>query len=61
MFDLRIPSGLFFLILGIVLVAVGAISDHRAAMTEVNVNLYAGLFMLVFGGIMLWLSRRKTS
>jgi hypothetical protein len=61
MFDLRIPSGLFFLILGIVLVAVGAISDPRAAMTEVNVNLYAGLFMLAFGGIMLWLSRRKTS
>lgn len=61
MFDLRIPSGLFFLILGIVLVGVGAISDPRAAMTDVNVNLYAGLFMLAFGGIMLWLSRRKTS
>jgi len=35
--------------------------DPRAALTETNVNLYAGIFMLGFGGIMLWLSRRKTS
>jgi len=61
MFDLRIPSGLFFLILGAILVAVGTFSDPRAALTQVNVNLYTGIFMVVFGGIMLWLSRRKTS
>ena len=61
MFDLRVPSGLFFLILGTILVAVGLISDQRAALTDTNVNLYTGIFMLGFGGIMLWLSRRKTS
>lgn len=61
MFDLRIPSGLFFLILGAILMAIGAISNPRAVMTEVNVNLYTGIFMVAFGGIMLWLSRRKTS
>ncbi|MEO8657862.1 MAG: hypothetical protein ABI693_05300 [Bryobacteraceae bacterium] len=61
MFDLRVPSGLFFLILGTILVAVGLISDPRAALTDTNVNLYTGIFMLGFGGIMLWLSRRKTS
>ena len=52
---------MFFLILGTILVAVGLISDPRAALTETNVNLYTGIFMLGFGGIMLWLSRRKTS
>ncbi len=61
MFDLRIPSGLFFLILGCILVGIGAISDPRAAMTDVNINLYTGIFMLGFGGVMLWLARRKTS
>lgn len=61
MFDLRIPSGLFFLILGAVLVGAGTLSDARARLTEANVNLYTGLFMLLFGGVMLWLSRRRTS
>jgi hypothetical protein len=61
MFDLRIPSGLFFLILGAILVAIGVISNPHAALTDVNVNLYTGIFMVAFGGIMLWLSRRKTS
>ena len=28
--------------------------DAQAPLTEVNVNLYAGLSMLVFGGLMLW-------
>jgi hypothetical protein len=30
----------------------------RAPLTTVNVNLYTGLVMLVFGGVMLWLARR---
>ena len=56
--DLRTPIGLFFGIIGLVLVAVGLLSSARAPLTDVNVNLYAGLFMLAFGGVMLWLSRR---
>ena len=58
--DLRIPIGLFFGIIGIVLVVVGLTSSARAPLTDVNVNLYAGLCMLTFGGVMLWLSRRAS-
>ncbi|HBY58677.1 MAG TPA: hypothetical protein DEH78_02570 [Solibacterales bacterium] len=62
MFDLRLPSGLFFLLLGLVLVGFGAAAgDAHAPLTTVNVNLYTGAFMILFGGILLWLSRRKAS
>jgi len=56
--DLRIPIGAFFLIVGILLVTV---PDARAPLTETAVNLYTGLFMLAFGGVMLWLARRRRS
>jgi len=57
--DLRVPSGLFFAILGVILVGMGVIEpDLRAPLTEVNVNLYAGLAMLIFGGFLLIMARR---
>jgi hypothetical protein len=57
--DLRVPSGLFFLILGAILVGMGFIQpDLRAPLTEVNVNLYAGLPMLAFGTFLLLMARR---
>ena len=56
--DLRIPIGAFFLIVGVLLVAV---PGARAPLTETPVNLYAGLAMLAFGGVMLWLARRRRS
>jgi hypothetical protein len=60
MWDLRLPAGLFFSGLGIVLCAMGLFfPDLRAPLTEVNVNLYGGIAMLVFGGVMLWLAKRK--
>jgi hypothetical protein len=55
--DLRIPSGWFFLLLGVILCATGLLSPSVAALTDVNVNLYSGLMMLVFGGGLLCLSR----
>lgn len=58
--DLRIPIGLFFSIIGLILIVVGLTSSARAPLTDMNINLYAGLCMLVFGGTMLWLSRRAT-
>ncbi len=62
MLDLRIPSGLFFTLLGLILAILGVISpDLRAPLTEVNINLYCGVFMLAFGACLLWLARRKTS
>ena len=58
MFDLRVPTGLFFSIIGLVLLAMGiAFPSERAALTETNVNLYCGLVMLAFGGGMLALAR----
>jgi len=59
MLDLRVPSGLFFLILGAIVLAVGLLQpDLRAPLTDVNVNLYSGLTMVVFGGFLLLLARR---
>ncbi len=57
--DLRKPSGYFFTLLGLVLTIMGlAAPEMRAPLTDVNVNLYAGLTMLVFGAILLLLARR---
>jgi len=56
--DLRVPIGLFFLIVGIVLVSM---AGARAELTQAEVNLYAGLTMLGFGAVMLWLARRARS
>ncbi|MGC8792079.1 MAG: hypothetical protein ACP5U2_01650 [Bryobacteraceae bacterium] len=61
MWDLRLPSGLFFTLLGLILCVTGlAAPDYRAPLTQVNVNLYAGASMLVFGGVMLWLGLRRS-
>jgi hypothetical protein len=56
--DLRIPSGWFFLLLGIILLAV-SFTAPVAPLTDVNVNLYTGLCMGLFGGILLWLARKR--
>jgi hypothetical protein len=59
MLDLRVPSGFFFLTLGIVLTVVAIVSPElRAPLTEGNVNLYSGIFMILFGGALLGLAQR---
>ena len=59
--DLRQPSGWFFTLLGALLVIGGVVSpDARAPLTQVNINLYAGLCTLAFGGILLWLAHRAS-
>ena len=59
MLDLRVPSGWFFVILGAIVTVVGLLQpDLRAPLTEVNVNLYSGISMLLFGGFLLILARR---
>jgi hypothetical protein len=55
--DLRKPSGVFFLLLGIILTAV-SFTGATAPLLEINLNLYTGLFMLGFGGTLLWLAKR---
>jgi sulfite exporter TauE/SafE len=58
--DLRRPIGILFSVLGVILLLYGIIaSDVRAPLdNDVNVNLQCGIVLVVFGGIMLWLSLR---
>jgi len=59
--DLRLPSGLFFAILGVILAGLGVLSpDMRAPLTDFNINLYAGIAMLVFGAFLLFMARRAS-
>jgi len=58
--DIKLPIGLMFSILGLLLLIYGLVTASNQAMYEkslhVNINLWIGLTMLVFGGIMLLLS-----
>ncbi len=61
--DLRRPTGYLFSLLGLILLVYGLVSPGvRAPLdTGTNVNLWCGLTILVFGGILLWLSFRAKS
>jgi hypothetical protein len=58
--DLRIPIGSFFSLVGLIVAGAGVASGNRAPLDNTNVNLYAGIAMLLFGGLMLWLARRNS-
>ena len=59
--DLRIPSGAFFLLLGVILLLMAfAVPSARAPLTDLNVNMYAGSAIALFGGILLWLAKRHS-
>lgn len=55
MHDLRTPIGLFFVLVGLILIAAPRSDAPLAAGT---VNLHAGITMLAFGAIMLLLAYR---
>jgi hypothetical protein len=67
MLDIRIPIGLMFTILGIILLAFGIVSHFGLLSTNpeiykqhslgINVNCYWGILMLVFGVLMLLFAR----
>lgn len=61
--DIRIPIGLLFAILGFILFAFGLYSmndvELYARSLGKNINLWTGVAMLVFGGLMLFFSLRK--
>jgi hypothetical protein len=61
--DLRLPIGLMFSIIGALLVIFGAASDPviYERSLGINVNLWWGLVLLVFGLVMLYLVRRGTA
>ena len=57
--DLRVPSGWFFTLAGLILIGWGLYApDARAALTTVNVNLYTGISLLIFGAFLLLLAWR---
>ena len=60
--DLRLPIGLMFSIIGVLLAVYGATSDPALYQRSlgINVNLWWGLVLVVFGLAMLWLVRRGT-
>ena len=59
--DIRIPIGLLFSILGGILTLYGAFTDDALYQRSlgVNINLWWGLALLIFGGFMLVLARRS--
>jgi hypothetical protein len=60
MLDLRKPAGLFFGVLGVLLIITAvAAPSFRAPLLEVNLNLYFGIFCILFGCVFLVLSRRS--
>jgi len=61
--DIRMPTGLLFSLLGIMLAGYGLISDRSiyARSLGYNVNLVWGIVLLVFGLISLYLGRSGTS
>jgi hypothetical protein len=59
--DLRLPIGLLFGLLGLLLLVYGLLADasiYRASL-GVNINAWAGGAMLAFGAIMFGLARRR--
>lgn len=60
--DIRIPIGLLFAGLGILLVTYGLLSDpaiYRRSL-DININLWWDLAMLLFGGLMAMVGSRKS-
>lgn len=60
--DLRIPIGLLFSLLGVILIALGAASHSNALLYTkslgINVNLWWGIVLLIFGQAMFQFGRR---
>jgi len=63
MVDIRIPIGLMFTIIGVLISIFGFVTISNTEMYHkslgINVNIIMGLLMLIFGLIMLYFARRK--
>lgn len=61
--DLRRPTGFLFSLLGVILLIYSLVEPAANAPLDpdINVNLWCGLTLLVFGGCLLWLSFRTKS
>jgi H+/Cl- antiporter ClcA len=60
--DVRLPMGLLFLILGVILIVYGSLADSamyvRHSLGQ-NINVTWGIIFAAFGTIMLFLARRR--
>jgi hypothetical protein len=52
MLDLRLPVGIFFLIIGAILTISGLVHPVMSAGPAVNLNLDWGIILLIFGALM---------
>lgn len=63
MVDIRIPIGLMFTIIGVIISIMGLVTISDTVMYQksmgINVNLFMGALMLLFGFIMLFFAFRK--
>ena len=63
MLDIKIPIGLMFFVFGVILTIYGFATNNDTKLYQKshshNVNLWMGVLMLVFGGVMLLLVKRK--
>lgn len=63
MVDIRIPIGLMFSILGVLITVFGFVTMSDAGMYQkslnINVNIIMGILMLLFGAIMLFFALKK--
>jgi len=63
--DVRLPIGVMFLIIGVILCVYGLSTWSDANLYQrslgYNVNFWWGLFLVAFGAVMLWLTRRAAA
>lgn len=63
MVDIRIPIGLMFTIIGVIMLLLGLFTGSDTEMYRkslgINVNLLMGIIILIFGLIMLFFAFRK--
>jgi hypothetical protein len=61
-FDIRLPIGTLFALLGVILVGYGVTTWSDAGLyvrsESIDINFWWGVVMLVFGGVMLYFGRR---
>jgi protein-S-isoprenylcysteine O-methyltransferase Ste14 len=61
-FDIRIPIGALFLLLGVILTIYGAATQSNVDLygrsENIVINLWWGLVMVIFGGLMLYFGLR---
>jgi hypothetical protein len=61
--DIRLPLGVLFTLLGVLLAGFGTLSDAAIYQRSlgININLRWGLVLVVFGALMLWLAWRAAA